>query len=113
MDSIVSSALFNLLVGTGNVPTDEWWRILIGIIQCTPPVTLVPRFILSLRQLYEHDIQGRRRSNIDTGSSVLSAFDCIGVQGSAGAIKFMDAGRNESEEMQLVEGGIYGAASDD
>ena len=54
---------------------------------------LIPRFILNLREMYAHDLQCRRGSNIDTAFS-------MGLRsgpGPSSAIVFVDAVQNEGE----------------
>ena len=92
MNSILSYALVSLFDYVVDIPMDGWWSLL-GVAQFVPAFTLVPRFILGLRQLYARDVQGRRGSDIDTAFGLTSAFDHA-----ASAIVFADGGQNEGEE---------------
>ena len=73
MNSILTFALINVLIFTGNVSMDGWRVIPLATIQYVPAFTLVPRFILSLRKLYARDLRGRRGNEIDTAFSLTSA----------------------------------------
>ena len=56
--------------------------------------TLTPRFILSIRELYARDVQGRRGEGIDTAFGLLSTD-----RGAAGtAMLFADVEPNEGLE---------------
>lgn len=57
-----------------------------------PPYVLVPRFILNLRKLHAHDLQGRRGSYIDT------VFGLESAAGQSASIIFVGRGQNESQE---------------
>ena len=73
---------------------NEWW-ILMTIAQNVPTITLVPRFILSLRELYASDLRGRQGGNIDTAFGLTSV---PGYDAAASAIMFVDGVQNEGEE---------------
>ncbi|KAF8124714.1 hypothetical protein EV363DRAFT_1435185 [Boletus edulis] len=45
----------------------RWPLIPLFILETVPVYTLGPRFIISIRELYARDVQGRRGSGIDTG----------------------------------------------
>ena len=113
MNSILTFALVNVLMFTGNVSMDGWRVILLATIQYLPAFTLVPRFILSLRKLYARDLQGRRGSEIDTAFGLTSASGRGAV---ASAIMFADAGQNEGleqgDEIQMEDREIRGTSSD-
>ena len=91
MESILAFSLFTVLTNT----LSEWAFILGGILQSIPPITLVPRFILNLRELYACDLQGRRGSNIDTAFGFGSGFEQGAIRS---AIIFAEPRQNESEE---------------
>ena len=97
-------AVINVLINTGDIPVDGWRLILVGVVELIPLYTLVPRFILSLRRLYERDLQGGRGSNIDTAFGVTSMS---GHGGASSTIMFADGGQNEGleqgDEIQLEE----------
>ena len=60
------------------------------ILEYVPMFTLSPRFILSIRELYARDVQGRRGEGIDTG------FGLSSVRGAGNsAIVFADVEQNE------------------
>ena len=65
--------------------------------QAIPIFTLVPRFILNLRELHARDLQGRRGSDIDTAFGLSSTPDHGPV---ASAIMFAEGGQNEGEEQR-------------
>ena len=89
-------AVISFLYNTVIDPTYDWLALLCNALQVIPPVTLVPRFIINLRELYGRDLQGRRGSNIDTAFGLGSAFEQSAVRQSA--IVFADGRQNESEE---------------
>ena len=95
MNSILASALIDVLLLTGQIPTEGWRGLLIGMAQTIPCYTLVPRFILNLRKLYARDLRGRRGSEIDTAFGFTSAF---GHGAAASTIVFADGRQNEGEE---------------
>ena len=78
---------------------DRGWVVLSGMIEYVPAFTLVPRLILSLRELYARDLQGRRGSEIDTafGLALAPARDAL-----ASTIVFADGGESEDEEQGEV-----------
>ena len=56
--------------------------------------TLSPRFILSIRELYAHDVEGRRGEGIDTGFGLsASSRSAVGM-----VLMFADVEQNASEE---------------
>ena len=71
-----SGFLFGLifvLSASGKFPTGGWQLDLLAILGYVPMYTLTPRFILSIRELYKHDVQGGPRDGIDTGFGLSSA----------------------------------------
>lgn len=77
------------------IPTYGWRIILAGTMGYMPAFTLVPRFILNLRELYARDLRGRRGSDIDTAFGLTSgSADDAAVS----TVVFVDAGENEDEE---------------
>ena len=78
---------------------DRGWVVLSGMIEYVPAFTLVPRLILSLRELYARDLQGRRGSEIDTafGLALAPARDTV-----ASLVVFADGGQSEDEEQGEV-----------
>ena len=65
-NSTLSYSLINILFYTANVPIDGWLVILVGMMKYVPAVTLVPWFILTLRELYACEVQNSYESDIDT-----------------------------------------------
>lgn len=106
-------SLLAILFNTGDIPLGGWW-ILLGVPQVIPPIVLVPRFILNLRALYAHDLQGRDGRDIDSAFGLSSGFI---HDATASAIVFADSGENEGteqgEEIQLMEmtGGNHDAGT--
>lgn len=76
--SIFMFALVDVLNSSGYLPTGGWQLILVFILQTVPMFTLAPRFILSMRELYAQDVQGRCGEGIDTGFG-LSFASCTAV----------------------------------
>ena len=97
MNSILTFAIIAVLMFTGNVSVDGWQAILLGMMELISPCVLVPRFILSLRELYACDLQGRRGSDINT------AFGFTSGSGH-GAVASTIMGEDQGEEIQM-EGG--------
>ena len=112
MNSILTSALVNILDNTVGIPTNGLLAILVWAIEGIPAITVVPRFILSLRKLYARDLRGRHGSDIDIAFGFTSASDHGAV---ASAIMFADGRQNEEEEqgeeIQMEDKEICGAGS--
>ena len=89
MNSVLTYSIVNLIAVNLSI---NGWGILLLVVEWIPISTLVPRFILNLRELYACDLQGRRGSNIDTAFGLTSAS-------SHGL--FVEDGRNEGEEIQI------------
>lgn len=99
MDSVLVFAILAMLyyiTGLNNI-TAQLLSVLCTVLQSIPPVTLVPRFVLGLRELCAHDLQYGRGNNIDT------AFG-FGSERSVGTIMFADAEyKDEGNEIQIKE----------
>ena len=91
-DSVFLFALVDILGTSGKLPTEGWQLLLLFILQSVPIYTLTPRFILSIRELYARDVQGRRSEGIDTefGLSLSGRGAASGT-----AIVFVDVEQNE------------------
>ena len=87
-------AFINMLDILGYYPTLEWAMSLVCFLRSVPMFVLLPRFILSIRELYAQDVQGRRGEGIDTGFG-LSASSRSAVRT---ALRFADIEQNASEE---------------
>ena len=75
---------------------------LLGILEYVLVFTLSPRFILSIRELYARDVQGRRGEGIDTGFGLST-----GRGAGRSAIMFVDVEQNEeSEHVEEVPRGV-------
>lgn len=99
-------SLINILNSTGNIPLGGWW-VLLAILGFIPPYTLVPRFILNLRELYARDLQGRRGSEMDTAFGLSSeSGHCV----TRSTIMFVDGeqdlGLQHGDDIQMEERGI-------
>ena len=83
---------------------DGWWAIVLGGLRVIPTITLVPRFVLSFRELYARDLRSRRGSEMDTAFGLSSRFGHSAV-GSAAV--FADVGGNggieQGEEIEMEE----------
>ena len=110
-DSMLMYSIVNVIFYAASLSIDGWW-ILLMLAQAIPIFTLVPRFILNLRELYARDLQGRRGSDIDTAFGLSST---PGHGPVASAIMFAEGGQNEGEEqgeeIQMEERDIRSAAS--
>ena len=95
MNSILIYAVLNVLQYTARIPSDGWWILLTMLPQFIPTFIIVPRFILSLRELYACDIQGQRENDTDTAFGLTSASSQHAA--AASAIMFAEAGQNEGE----------------
>jgi len=88
-------SLINLLVSFGKLSLKQLWQAdLTFILQLVPIFTLTSRFIISIRELYAHDVRGTRGEGIDTG------FGLPSHGGSAGGtvVMFAGFGRDEGAE---------------
>ncbi|KAG8219165.1 hypothetical protein J3R82DRAFT_4934 [Butyriboletus roseoflavus] len=85
--------LYNFVV-LFNYSGGVWQGYMLYILAYVPMYTLTPRFILSIRELYARDVQGRRGEGIDTGFGLLSSG-----RGAVGtAMVFADVEPNERLE---------------
>ena len=111
MNSMLMYSIINLTFYIAYLSLDGWW-ILLMLAEWIPIFTLVPRFILNLRELYARDLQGRRGSDIDTAFGLTSASSHGPV---ASAIMFAEGAQNEGEEqgeeIQMEERGFRSAGS--
>lgn len=96
LNSILLLALINILGNAGSIPAGGWQFVLAMLLQEIPPLTLISRFILSLRELHAHDLQGRQGGGIDTEFGLGSVSDMQGA--AAGTMIIVDAGRTGNEE---------------
>ena len=97
--SIFLFNLMNMLAALGKFPTGGWQLILALILNYVPIFALTPRFILSIRELYARDIEGRRGEGIDSGFGL--SLSSQGSQVNGISIVFADVewnGRSEDIE---------------
>ena len=92
--SIFLFAFLKVLSISGDIPTVGWFSLLLPILQYVPMYTLTPRLILSVRELYAHDVRGRRDGGIDSGFGV----SLSGRGASVTEIVFADVEQNEGLE---------------
>ncbi|KAG9309465.1 hypothetical protein JVU11DRAFT_10434 [Chiua virens] len=96
--------LIDLLGNTGRIPGSGWQYIFTCILADVPAYTLTPRFIISLREMYANDVQGRSSCGIDSGLGLSTFSSCDSV--STEPIKFVtdaqfDVTENiEADDMQ-------------
>ncbi|KAF8553945.1 hypothetical protein OG21DRAFT_1497349, partial [Imleria badia] len=69
----------------------SWQQDVLIILEHVPMITLTTRFIMSIRELHAHDVQGRRGEGIDTGFGLPSS-------GRGSAIVLADVEQNEGLE---------------
>lgn len=50
----------------------------LAVLEYVPLFTLTPRFIISIRELYARDVQGRRGGGIDTGFGLSLSSRSVG-----------------------------------
>lgn len=105
MISTLLYSIVNMLGLLGKLPPGL--RIYMLVISTTIPVyILTPRFVMSIRQLYVLDTQGRCNADIDTGFGLSSRAD-RGVGGSTilGTIAFVEGGSglNDGAEIIMME----------
>ena len=97
INSILSLALFNLLYNTrkGPLASDIQPITMLMRMDYISSFTLLPRFLLGLRELYARDLQKRRGSDIYTVDDFISApsFDALG-----NAVIFADSEQEGSEQ---------------
>ncbi|KAF8548556.1 hypothetical protein OG21DRAFT_1489305 [Imleria badia] len=83
--------LLNVLAVSGDIPAEGLQADVLFILENVPMYTLTPRFILSIRELYAREVQGRRGGGIDSGFGLsLSSRDAGGTE-----IVFADVEQNE------------------
>jgi len=71
--------LTNLLAALGKLSLKQLWQAdLTFLLQFVPMFTLIPRFIISIRELHARDVQGRCGEGIDTGFGLLSRSGNVG-----------------------------------
>ncbi|KAG9312082.1 hypothetical protein JVU11DRAFT_7365 [Chiua virens] len=87
----------NLLNFWGAMPSNPEY-FLLGLMEYVPVFTLMPRFIISIREMYEHDVQGRQGGGIDSGFGVSTQFD----RGAARS-RVVFASRDENESTESTE----------
>lgn len=85
-----------MMAAAAAIPMEEGWIILIGLLQVIPVFTLVPRFVLSLRELYALDLRGRCGSEIDTDLGLTSQ---LGHGAVASMVVFSKGGESEGFEL--------------
>ena len=94
MDSILLFSLERIL-GDINLSWNYGWEVVLGtIVGYVPPFVLTPRLVLSLREVYARDLQGRCGSDIDTAFGLTSS----GHATIASQIVFAEDGENVVEE---------------
>lgn len=82
----------------GEIPTEGWGMILATILANVPLYTLMPRFIMNVRELYARNIQGDCVSGIDTGFGLSSLYGS-----GAGEVGMVFADAQLNEEMNDIE----------
>ena len=99
--SVFMYSLINVLANIGTLPAGESQLIVIAVLQYVPILTQAPRFIMGIRELHAHDVQGRRGDGIDTGFGLSSSNRGAGEM----AVMFSDVGRigglEDIEEIQM------------
>ena len=110
-NSALPYALVIILTDVAGIPTDGWRAIVLGPMSAIAMVTLVPRFIWTLRRLYERDLQERHcGSNNDMALGLSSAS---GRHAPISAIVFAGVGQNEGieeyEEIRM-QGAVIGGS---
>jgi hypothetical protein len=103
--SIFMFTLINLLSFLGEVPTSGWQAILLFLLAYVPLFTQIPRFIMSIREMYAHGARGGRGDGIDTGFGLTSS----GRDAGRTAIVFADVqdeGLEDIEEIPMEVGTI-------
>ena len=96
--------IINTLYAWGNFAPVGWQIIFVGFVEAVPIATMVPRFVLNVRELYGRNVRGERGNGIDSGFG-FSALSGHGT--SRSAVVFADSGRDEvlegGEEISLGE----------
>lgn len=67
------------------------------LVEYVPVITLIPWFIMSIRELHAHDVQGRRGEGIDSG------FDLSTSVRDAGGAPMVFADVEDREELDGIE----------
>ena len=98
MDSVLVFSIISLLTNTTTAAPNAWFLFLSSI----PPFTLVPRFVLNLREIYARDVHVGRGSNMDTAFGFGTGFEQGAIRS---AIVFAEPrrirGEAEGEEMEM------------
>ncbi|KAG9315358.1 hypothetical protein JVU11DRAFT_4503 [Chiua virens] len=89
----------DILSVSGNIPNSGWQPIFLYIVQFVPAYTLTPRFIMSIRELYASDLQGRRVGGLDTGFGLVSVSNGS-IAGTT--IAFAEAEQTEGMEVEEI-----------
>ena len=92
-------SIINLIFYAVSLSINGWWTLSL-VVQFITMFTLVPRFILNLRELYARNLQSRCGSNIDTAFGLTSASSHDPV---VSAIMFAEDEQSgeQSEEIQM------------
>ena len=90
------------MVQSGSIAIDGAAFLLLSILSYITITTLSPRFIISIRELYDRDLRGRW-NGIDSGFGVLSQAGAS-EDAVVSAIAFADVNPGQ-EEAHAVEGG--------
>ncbi|KAF8452755.1 hypothetical protein L210DRAFT_2055698 [Boletus edulis BED1] len=95
------------MLGILNALPQGWVSQVLAIIANVPLITLTPRFVMNIRELYLYDVQNRWDHDIDSGFG-LSSGTGRGVGGLVTiGMEFVDGGRTEmledGEEMAALE----------
>ena len=93
--TLLFSAVNVMYIAESNIALNSWFNILGTTLQTIPPVTLVPRFILNLRDIHARSLQDRQGSNIDTAFGLGPEFEQGAIRS---AIEFAESRQNESKE---------------
>lgn len=104
MISVLSYGLIDMLVSTGNRLTERWLITALFAMEYIPAIALIPRFILALRALHAHRVQGSCGSDIDTAFGLASG---PGHDTTMSSIIFAEDGEDRAAEREQGEGDIH------
>lgn len=90
--------VITILEYAGALPTERWSSKLLTIVQYGPGVALMPRFIISIRELHARELRGACGSGIDTG------FGLSTRAAGASVVVFADIEQNRGpgDEIEMV-----------
>lgn len=95
------SGIFIFVSNAGLNTADGWSLLVSSTLRTIPLVTLVPRFILNLREIHGRDLQGRRGSNIDTAFGLGTGFGESAVRSGFADAEWQNGSEEQGNEIEM------------